>query len=316
MIPVTWIAFLAFVAVMLFLDLGVFNKKSHVMSVKEALSWTAFWIVLALIFNFILYYMYEHRWGIPLSAHYMSGKEAAIKFLTGYIVEKTLSLDNIFVIATIFNFYKIPNLYQHRVLFWGILGALVMRGAMIFAGTALMDRFHWLIYVFGIFLIITAIKMLFAKEDDNKDLNQNPFVKAVKAFFPLDPEIKDESFFIKKDGKRMITPLFLVLVVIEFSDVIFAVDSIPAVMAVTTDPFIVFTSNIFAILGLRSLYFAFAAIMGKFKYLKYSVIVLLAYVGIKMLLSHIYPIPTEISLAFIVGVIIAGMAISKKKATP
>lgn len=305
-----WILFLVFIAFMLFLDLGVFNKKSHEMSVKEALGWTAFWIVLSLAFNVVLYYMYELKWGLPADAHVLTGKDAALKFLTSYLVEKSLSLDNIFVIAMIFSFYKVPNRYQHRVLFWGILGALLMRGVMILAGAALMHRFHWLIYVFGAFLIFTAYKMLKEKDTVAKDLNESLMVRLAKEVYPLHPEFHGEKFFIKIDGKRHMTPLLLVLVIIEFTDLLFALDSIPAVLAVTTDSFIVFTSNIFAILGLRSLYFALAAIMDKFSYLKYSIIVLLAYIGVKMLISKIYPIPTEFSLGFIAAILATGVGVS------
>ncbi len=313
MTSLPWILFLTFVAFMLFLDLGVFNKKSHVMSVKEALGWTFFWIVLALAFNVMVYSMYENRWGIPPEALAMTGEDAAMKFLTAYIVEKSLSMDNLFVITMIFGFYKIPVKFQHRVLFWGILGALVMRGVMIVAGTVLIQKFHWMIYVFGVFLIFTAIKMLMAKEDENKNLDNSKLVKIIKAFIPFQTELDGEKFFVKNNGKTYMTPMFLVLLIIEATDVLFAVDSIPAVMAVTTDPFIVFTSNIFAILGLRSLYFALAAIINQFKYLKYSIIVLLAYVGVKMILSHIYPIPTGVSLAFIFGVLSAGIGVSVAK---
>ncbi len=313
MTSMAWIGFLGFVAFMLFLDLGVFNKKSHVMSVKEALGWTLFWIVLALSFNVLVYSMYENRWGVPENAHLMTGKDAALKFLTAYIVEKSLSMDNLFVITMIFGFYKIPVRFQHRVLFWGILGALVLRGVMIVAGTALIEKFHWMIYVFGVFLIWTAGKMLFAKEGTEEDMENSKLVKVAKAIFPFQTELDGEKFFVKKDGTTFMTPMFLVLIIIEATDVLFAVDSIPAVMAVTTDPFIVFTSNIFAILGLRSLYFALAAIIDQFRYLKYSIIVLLAYVGVKMLLSHIYPIPTSVSLAFIFGVLSAGIGVSVAK---
>lgn len=306
-----WIGFIALVIFLLVLDLGVFHKKDHVISVKEALLWTGFWIVLALLFGIFIYYAYEdHFFGIAIDSHSInSGNDALLKYYTGYIIEKSLSLDNIFVIALIFSYFGVPLQYQHRVLFYGILGALVFRAIMIIAGSALIQNFSWMIYVFGGILIITAVKMLFSNHEE-VDPEKNFLVKLAKKIFPVSEKIEGHNFFTKINGKTAITPLFLVLVVIENTDVIFAVDSIPAIFAVTTDPFIVFTSNVFAILGLRSLYFALAAMMNKFKYLKISLVFILAYVGVKMLMSNFYHIPTLISLGIIIAAISIGITVS------
>lgn len=306
-----WIGFIALVIFLLVLDLGVFHKKDHVISVKEALLWTGFWIVLALLFGIFIYYAYEdHFFGIAIDSHSInSGNDALLKYYTGYIIEKSLSLDNIFVIALIFSYFGVPLQYQHRVLFYGILGALVFRAIMIIAGSALIQNFSWMIYVFGGILIITAVKMLFSNHEE-VDPEKNFLVKLAKKIFPVSEKIEGHNFFTKINGKTAITPLFLVLVVIENTDVIFAVDSIPAIFAVTTDPFIVFTSNVFAILGLRSLYFALAAMMNKFKYLKISLVFILAYVSVKMLLSNFYHIPTLISLGIIIAAISIGITVS------
>ena len=302
-----WLLFLAFICFMLILDLGVFNKHDHVIKSKEALKWTAFWIALALVFNLVIYFAYQAHW-FGLGSD-LSGKEAAIKFFTGYIIEKSLSLDNIFVIAMIFSYFKIPGKYQHRVLFWGILGALVMRAGMIFAGTALIQKFDWMIYVFGGFLILTAIKMLFT-QDEHLDPEQSFLVRLARKMFTITPDYDGHNFFTTYKGKKAATPLFLVLIIIESTDLLFAIDSIPAIFAVTTDPFIVFTSNVFAILGLRSLYFALASMMDQFRYLKLSLVTVLAYVGIKMLLTHSYPIPAFISLGVIALALGAGILAS------
>lgn len=306
-----WIGFVVLVLMLLGLDLGVFNRKMHVISVREALLWTAFWICLALVFNAGLYFMYAHHWfGLgQIAGHQQSAREAAIEFFTGYIIEKSLSLDNIFVIALIFSYFRVPLEYQHRTLFWGILGALILRGAMIGAGTALIHRFTWTIYLFGALLLLTAFKMLVSKHEDVEP-DKNPLVRMARRIYPVTPDFQGEHFFTHMDGRRAMTPLFLALLVIESSDVMFAVDSIPAIFAVTRDPFIVFTSNVFAILGLRSLYFALAAVMDKFYYLKTSLVVLLAFVGVKMLVSHHWPIPTPISLSVIVLILGSGIAAS------
>lgn len=309
-----WLGFLLLVFILLALDLGVFHKKDKAIPAKEALLWTGFWVFLALLFNVFIYFAYEYHWlGIGLHVgHNVGGKEAAIKYFTGYVVEKSLSLDNIFVIAMIFSYFSVPDKYQHRVLFWGILGALVMRGIMIYAGAALIDRFDWMIYVFGGLLIFTAIKMLLSKNEEIHP-DDNPLVKLARKLYPVTGTYKGHHFFTKLNGRRAITPLFLVLLVIESTDVIFAVDSIPAIFAITTDPYIVFTSNVFAILGLRSLYFALAAMITKFRYLKISIVIVLIYVGIKMLISEMYHIPTLVSLFVIILILGSGILASLKR---
>lgn len=306
-----WIGFITFIFLMLALDLGVFNRKAHEIKAKEALGWTLVWVLVSLAFNVVLYYMYQNHWlGIGQEiGHPTDGKEAALNFFTGYVIEKSLSLDNIFVIALIFSYFQVPAKLQHRVLFWGVLGAIIMRGVMIFMGVALIERFSWMVYVFGALLIFTAVKMLITQHE-NIDPEKNPLIKLARRFFPVTTGYEKERFFTRLNGKLAITPLFLVLLVIENTDVIFAVDSIPAIFAVTTDPFIVFTSNIFAILGLRALYFALAAVLGKFKYLKISLVFLLAYVGMKMILSHHFQIPTLFSLFVIAGILAVGILAS------
>ena len=306
-----WIGFLIIIVLLLILDLGVFHHKRHVIKTREAILWTLFWISLALLFNIFIYYGYKNHWlGIGSGAHQVrTGGDAALKYFTGYIIEKSLSLDNIFVIAMIFSYFKVPAMYQHGVLFWGILGALIMRGVMIIAGAALIEKFTWMIYVFGIFLIITAIKMLITRHD-HIEPEKNVLIKLAKKIFPVTDNYEGAKFFTKLGKAKAITPLFLVLLIIESTDVLFAVDSIPAIFAVTTDPFIVFTSNIFAILGLRSLYFALAAMMDKFRYLKMSLVFVLAYVGIKMTLSHLFPIPTLVSLSIIGTMLFVGIVSS------
>ncbi|HPG38872.1 MAG TPA: TerC family protein [bacterium] len=306
-----WIGFIIIILLLLFLDLGVFNRRVHVIKAKEALLWTLFWIVLALLFDIFIYYAYKGNWfGIGLGEdHIKSGADAALKYFTGYIIEKSLSMDNIFVIAMIFSYFKIPAMYQHRVLFWGILGALILRGIMIIAGTALIHKFSWMIFVFGAFLIVTAIKMLITRHDTIEP-EKNILIRAAKKIYPVTSELHGAKFFIRDGHKHSMTPLFLVLLIIESTDVLFAVDSIPAIFAVTTDPFIVFTSNVFAILGLRSLYFALAAMMEQFRYLKISLVFILAYVGVKMIFSHSYPIPTLVSLSIIAVILFVGVAAS------
>jgi len=308
-----WCGFILFILALLALDLGVFNRKAHVVSVKEALGWSAFWIALGLSFSFFVYFAYEAHWfNIGLKADSVDGvindgRSATIKYLTGYVIEKSLSVDNIFVIALIFTYFTVPAMYQHRVLFWGILGALIMRGAMIGIGAALIARFHWILYVFGAFLIITAVKMLFINTEHG-DPGKNPLVRLTRRMFPITDQFHGKHFLVKagskksiepatpgqavvvdravesaNEGQWMLTPLALALIVVETTDLIFAVDSIPAIFAITADPFLVFTSNVFAILGLRSLYFALAGMMEKFRYLKVSLAIVLALVGVKML---------------------------------
>jgi tellurite resistance protein TerC len=306
-----YVGFLVFVLILLALDLGVFNRKAHKVSTREALIWTGFCIILALLFNVAIYFIYQHQWlgmGQRPGAT-LGGRQAALDFFTGWLIEQSLSLDNIFVIALIFQYFQVPIVYQHRTLFWGILGALLMRGAMIGAGSALMHRFDWIIYVFGGLLIVTAVKM-FRSQEEKLDPDSNPLVRLARRIYPVTSDFRGQEFFVELDGRQAITPLFLVLLVIESTDLLFAVDSIPAIFAVTKDPFIVFTSNVFAILNLRSLYFVLASALEKFRYLKPSLVFVLAFVGVKMLLSHHYPIPTEASLAIIVGILAVGVMAS------
>jgi len=292
-----WIGFNLFVVVMLALDLGVFHRKQHTVKVKEALIWSAIWITLALVFNVGIYYTL--------------GQQKALEFLTGYVVEKSLSIDNLFVFILLFGFFKVESKLQHRVLFWGVLGAIVLRAIFIFAGVALINQFHWIIYIFGAFLIYTGIKMLF--EDDDKEVHpdKNPVVKWVKRIYPVASNDEKGSFFRRIDKKLHITPLFIVLLLIEISDLIFAVDSIPAILSISNDTYIVFTSNIFAIMGLRSLYFAVSEVMGLFRYLKYGLAAILAFVGVKMCISSIFEIPISLSLLFILGTVTISVLLSK-----
>jgi tellurite resistance protein TerC len=291
-----WIGFNSFVLLMLALDLGVFRRKAHVVTFKESIAWTVVWVSFALLFNL----------GV---AHYM-GDQKGLEFLTGYVIEKSLSVDNVFVFALLFSYFAVPPMYQHKVLFWGILGALIMRAIMIFLGAALIERFTWVIYVFGAFLILTGIKMIVKREEEIHP-ERNPLVRWFKKLMPVSNDYRGDKFFVRENGIRMATPLFVVLLLVEFSDLIFAVDSIPAIFAVTKDPFIVYTSNVFAILGLRSLYFALAGVMDKFHYLKIGLGVVLSFVGVKMLLGHTpYKIDTHVSLGVIVAVLATSIIVS------
>lgn len=303
-----WIGFLVMIIFLLSIDLGVFHRRDRVIKSREALLWTLTWIVCALLFNIFIYYVYQNNWfGIGLGEfHIRSGEDAALKYFTGYLIEKSLSLDNIFVIAMIFAYFRVPGIYQHRVLFWGILGALILRGVMILTGTVLIQKFSWMIYILGAFLIMTAIKLLITR-NDNFEPERNILFRVAKKIYTVTDGFEGHKFFSRVGRRKAITPLFLVLLIIESTDVVFAVDSIPAIFAVTTDPFIVFTSNIFAILGLRSLYFVLAAMMDKFRYLKMSLVFVLAYVGVKMILSHHYPIPTLFSLIIIGTILFVGI---------
>jgi len=285
-----WVIFNAFVVIMLVLDLGVFHRKSHEITLKEALTWTFVWVFLAIVFNAIIYY-----W---------KGQQQALEFFTGYLVEKALSVDNIFVFIMVFTYFQIPTKYQHKILFWGIIGALIMRVIFIFAGVALLEKFHFTIYLFGALLIFTGYKM-FNHNNSKIDPDKNPVIRFFKKFMPVTPTLHEDKFFVKIDGRRFATPLFLVLILIETTDLIFAVDSIPAILAITQDQFIVYTSNVFAILGLRSLYFALAGVMHRFWLLSYGLAVVLIFVGIKMILIDFYKIPIEWSL-LVIALIISG----------
>jgi len=300
-----WIGFNAFVVTMLALDLFVFHRKTHEIKVKEALLWSAFWIFLALLFNIGIYFY--------------QGKQLALEFFAGYLIEKALSIDNLFVFILIFSYFKVPAKYQHKVLFWGILGALVMRAAFIAGGIALIKNFHGIIYVFGAFLIFTGIKMVMEKDKEIHPEN-NVILKLFRKVMPVTPDFVEGKFFVIKDGRRFATPLFIVLLIVETTDLVFAVDSIPAVLAITHDPFIVYTSNVFAILGLRSLYFALAGTIHLFHYLHYGLSAILVFVGTKMLISDFYKVPIVVSLVVIASLLTASVVASlldpKKKPAP
>ncbi len=291
-----WIGFHIFIFAMLALDLGIFNKNAHKIAVKEAITWSGIWIALALLFN--VFVLVEF------------GKTKALEFLTGYVIEYSLSVDNIFVFILIFTYFSVKSQYQHKILFWGILGALVMRGIFIFAGVALINRFHWIVLLFGAFLVYTGIKMLFQK-DTEVDPEKNGVVRFFRKYFPVSKTTHGDRLFIRENGKLLATPLFLVLLIVESSDLMFAVDSIPAILAISHDRFIVYTSNIFAILGLRSLYFAVAGIMGYFHYLKVGLAFVLSFVGLKMLASYFnFEIPTLLSLGIIISILVVSILAS------
>lgn len=290
-----WVGFNVFVLGMLALDLGVFHRKSHTVTVREALIWTGVWVTLSLFFNLFIYYYF--------------GEELAVEFFTGYLIEKSLSVDNIFVMIMIFSYFQVPQEYQHKVLFWGILGALVMRIIFILSGIELIHRFHWLIYFFGGFLIFTGIRMI-TSGDVKIEPEKNPVVKLARKIFSVTPTFEGDKFFTKRNGKTWATPLFLVVILIEATDLIFAVDSIPAILAISEDPFIVYTSNVFAILGLRSLYFALSGIEKYFHYLKFGLSAILVFVGLKMCIVDFYKIPVTISLIVIVFLLAIAMIAS------
>lgn len=305
-VPV-WIAFLVFIVTMVAMDLGVFHRKDKIITTRSALSWSVFWIVLALTFNVIIFLLYENNYAwASLATENLDGKQAATQFLIGYVLEKSLSLDNIFVIAIIFSYFRVPLEMQHRVLFWGILGAVVLRGVMIALGAALFKQFDWVTYVFGAFLLYSAVRMLMLRHENVEPAN-NPLVRLARRWLPMTDEYHGHNFLVRINGKTVATPLLLTLLLVESSDVLFAVDSIPAVFAVTRDPFIIFTSNVFAILGLRSLYFVLATYMEKFRYLKHSLVFVLAFVGVKMILSNHYHIPDGAAMGVIVGILLVGI---------
>jgi tellurite resistance protein TerC len=312
-----WVGFNVFVLALLAIDLGVFHRKAHAVSVREATIWSVIWISLSMLFNLGIYFFWQ---AISPASQYSNG-EAALAFFTGYLIEKSLSVDNIFVFVLIFSYFSVPAKYQHRVLFWGILGALVMRAALILVGAALIKEFHWIIWIFGAFLIFTGIRMAFHKDEELHPEN-NPLVKLVKRFMPVTRDYHGASFFVREGGKLMATPLLLVLLIVESTDLVFAVDSIPAIFAVTEDPFIVYTSNVFAILGLRSLYFLLAGVMHKFHYLKLGLSAVLTFVGVKMLMPDAsalltgvsYKIPTLLSLGVVAGILIVAVAASLLRA--
>lgn len=300
-----WIGFNLFVLALLAIDLGIFHRKSHAVSIKEATIWSIVWISLSLLFNLGLYFFWDK---ISYESTYTNG-EAALAFLTGYLIEKSLSVDNIFVFVLLFTFFSVPAAYQHRVLFWGIIGALIMRGTLIGVGAALLKEFHWIIYVFGAFLIYTGFRMASHKETElNPD--QNLLLRIFRRIFPVTETYEGDKFFVRRAGRLLATPLFIVLLVVESTDLVFAVDSIPAIFAVTENPFIVYTSNVFAILGLRSLYFLLAGVVDKFHYLKLGLSVVLVFVGIKMVIVDLYKIPIGLSLGVIATILTTSIVAS------
>ena len=291
-----WFAFISGVLGMLALDLGVFHRKAHTVSVREAAIWSGVWVTLSLAFAALVY-----AW---------QGPDKGLEFLTGYLIEKSLAVDNIFVFVLVFSFFATPPVYQHRVLFWGVIGALIMRGVMIFLGAALIEQFGWILYVFGGLLLLTGVRMLFQRHDAEVDLNKNPAVRLARRMFRISDDYDGQKFFTVKNGVRMATPLFLVLIFIEFTDLVFAVDSIPAIFAITTDPFIVFTSNVLAILGLRSMYFLLAGVVHRFVYLKTGLSFILVFIGVKMLLLDVFKIPTAVSLGVVMGILAFSIGLS------
>lgn len=302
-----WAVFIACVLVFLALDLGVFHKHEHVIRSKEASIWTAIWVTIALCFSGVIFWLFST--GLVDNPTGLTANEAVLKYITGYLIELSLSVDNVFVIAVIFGAFKIPAIYQHRVLFWGILGALVFRALMIFFGVALINKFDWIIYVFGVFLLYTAFKML---KSDETDFNpKKSFVfRQIKKLYPITTVIQGHNFFIKKMGVKAATPLFVALIVIELTDILFALDSIPAILSITADPFLVFSSNILAILGLRSMYFLISRMLDKFRFINYSLVVILAFVGLKMLFSSYVHLAEWVSLIVISTALIGGIIAS------
>lgn len=297
-----WVGFNAFILAMLAIDLGLFHRDSHEVTTKEATGWTIVWVSLAMTFNAILYF-----W---------KGPGPALEFMTGYLIEYSLSVDNIFVFIMLFSYFNVPSAFRHKVLFWGILGALIMRAALIVAGATLIAKFHWMIYLFGAFLIFTGIKMAFSG-DDGVEPDHNPVVKWFRRVFPVTGQFEGQNFFVRHGGKLMATPLFIVLLVVETTDVMFALDSIPAIFAVTRDPFLVYTSNVFAILGLRSLYFLLSGVLGLFRYLKYGLSGVLTFVGVKMVITDLWHVSTGVSLGVVAGIlfiaVVASVLIKEKK---
>ncbi|WP_373710235.1 TerC family protein [Kaistella sp.] len=305
---IVWIIFIAVVIFALILDLGVFNRKPHEIKTKEAAIWTSVWVTCALLFSGVVYLSFENNWiANPTN---LTPTNAVLKFVTGYLIELSLSVDNIFIIALIFSSFAIPKKYQHEVLFYGVLGAIVFRAIMIVFGVALITEFSWMIYVFGVFLILTALKLLFS-HNEQKDPHDFKIYKWIAKVYPVTTTIEGDKFFVIKNGVKYATPLFVALIIIELTDVFFAIDSIPAILAITADPFIVFTSNILAIMGLRSMYFLVVGMLDKFKYINYSLVVILAFVGVKMIISHHVEIPEWLSLGVIVLSLAAGMLASK-----
>ncbi len=306
-----WILFITGILLFLALDLGVFNKTPHIIGSKEAGKWTGIFVILSFSFSMVIFWLYQNQY--ILNPDELKPIEASMKFITGYLIELSLSVDNIFVIAIIFSAFKIPQKYQHRVLFWGIIGAIAFRGLMIYFGVILINKFTWMTYLFGIFLIFTALKMFFSKDDNEFEPKKSIVYKLLRKIIPVTTHIEGEHFFVKRRHITAATPLFVALVIIEVMDIIFAIDSVPAILAITNDPFLVFSSNIFAILGLRSMYFFLSHMLNRFAYLEYSLIAILIFVGLKMLLHDLYKIPEWASLAFIAFALLGGIVVSLKK---
>ena len=307
-----WILFFAVIAILLALDLGVFHKKDEVVSMKNSLIWTSVWVGVALLFGIAIYWIYENDL-FDLNKHNISGSKALMQYYTGYVIEESLSLDNIFVIAMIFKFFKIENQFQHRILFWGIIGAVFFRLGMIVLGAAFVEKFDWAMYVFGGILIFSALKMIKENDGDSEDFKKSLGVRLLSKIYPIDWSIRNGKYLAKVNGKTVATSLLAALVVVEFSDILFAIDSIPAIFSVTKEPFIVFTSNIFAILGLRNLYFFLSNMLDKFHYMKYALIGVLLFVGLKMIFHdylHILVEKTWISLVIILGLLASGVIVS------
>lgn len=302
-----WILFSAAILFFLALDLGVFNKEAHIIKTKEAAIWTSVWVSIAMAFSGVIWWIFENN--ILANPTGLTPDDAVLKYITGYLIELSLSIDNVFVIAVIFNAFKIPKLYQHRVLFWGILGAIVFRALMIVFGVALINKFDWIVYVFGVFLIYTAYKMLRSDDTDFNPKNTWIFKKS-RSFLPFTAFFDGDKFFIKRMGKRIATPLFMALLMIELTDILFALDSIPAILAITADPFIVFSSNILAILGLRSMYFLISQMLDKFRFINYSLVAILTFVGLKMIFAHHIELPEWLSLTVIAVALTAGIVSS------
>jgi len=291
-----WVVFAAVILILFALDLGVFHKKSHEVGIKEALTWSGIWLIVAIAFNLLIYF-----W---------MGTERAIEFAAGYLVERTLSFDNLFVFLLIFSYFKVPSIYQYKILFWGIIAALVMRGAFIIAGIELMDKFQWIVYIFGAFLLVSGLKLALRKDEEPMNVGRNPVLRLCKRFLPTTEDYGDGNFILSKGGRRFVTPLFIVLLIIETSDVLFAFDSVPAILGITLNPTIVYTSNIFSILGLRALYFALAGCMVMFRYLNQGVTAILIFVGAKMLASGFIEIPAVVALGVIVFVLAISIVMS------
>lgn len=325
-----WTVFGLLIAILLFLDLKVFHRHAHEVKFREAIAWSVFWIGLGVLFVVPVYWFYNHFYHHPelydphlassrpiQALGYTSGRDAALAYLTGFLVEKSLSVDNLFVFYLMFSYFGVPAMYQHRVLFWGILGAIVMRLLFILAGVSLIHRFHWVLYLFGLFLLITGVRMAF-KHDEEVHPERNPVLRLVRRILPITPDYRNAHFFVRQDGQLLATPMFVVLVAVETTDVVFAVDSIPAILGITTDAFIVYTSNVFAILGLRALYFALAGLIRTFHMLHYGLAAILVFIGVKMILEtgHYYPelplpsydVPTTVSLAVIATVLSLSVA--------